>query len=191
MKLYHVTQHAIERAVERLGRHQAHAKHELNQLMQRAVYVGSDGNGRIFDHYSSRTRLIVAKESDTIITVYSMDQPIENINPVVTVSVTPKQTMSNAIIEKARAVIQRELAKSQRKYTAEYRALSLEQAELAVEIAQANVKKVRCKAPHTQALIQERIDSLQAYHQAIETKLNAIKAEHDRMTAEAMAFVEA
>lgn len=188
MKSYEVTKHAIDRAVERLGRKVGHAKNDIIQRMQTARFQGETEHGRIFDHHESRSRFILAKDTDVVITCYPLDELKDGT--IIRVTSSTKPSMSNVIIEKARAVIQREITKSQRKYTAEYRALSLEQAELSVEIAQANVKKVRCKAPHTQALIQERIDALQSYHRVIEMKLTAIKDEHDRLTAEAMAFVE-
>ena len=183
---YNPSVHAVERIRERFGIMEEHAKNFVNQLMDSAKYVTTQADGKIvYKHEAKDAMIVVDDKTKVVVTI------LPPANEGRRNRYTKSVDTTNAIIEKARTVIQRELAKSQRKYTAEYRALSLEQAELAVEIAQANVKKVRCKAPHTQALIQERIDSLQSYHQAIETKLNAIKAEHDRMTAEAMAFVEA
>jgi len=77
MKKYAVSQHAVERAIQRLGQPVHNAKNHLIQLMQTAVFngvvPGKLGPCRIYDHYATRTRMIVAEDNDTIVTVYSMD----------------------------------------------------------------------------------------------------------------------
>lgn len=177
MKLYGVTTHAIDRAVERLGRKREHAQHELNQLMQTAVFQGETGEGRIFDHYGSRTRLILALTKDKIVTVYSMDTQKDT-------EVTPKSSVTNAIIEKARVVINRELAKARRQFTTEARKLTLTEAELGVEIATLQLNKARAKNPNTQALIASRINDLKNVRQAVFAELVSVKERFEQMRKE-------
>lgn len=181
---YNPTMHAIERVRERFGIMEEHAKNFLNQLMDAALYVTTNPNGtKVYKHSGKDVMIVIDPKKNMVVTLLPPANTGKRNRYAKSIDTT------NAIIEKAHAVIKRELAKARRSYNAEYRALSLEQAEISLEIAQANVKKVRCKAPHTKALIQARIDSLKAYHQTIEAKLVAIKDEHERMTAEAMAFV--
>ena len=181
---YNPSVHAVERIRERFGIMEEHAKNFANQLMQSAKYVTTQPDGKVvYKHDGKDAMLVVDTNANVIVTI------LPPANAGKRNRYTKSIDTTNAIIEKAHAVIKRELAKARRSYNAEYRALSLEQAEVSLEIAQANVKKVRCKAPHTKVLIQERIDALQAYHQTIEAKLVAIKDEQERMTAEAMALV--
>jgi len=193
MKLYGVESHAIDQAVERLGRKREHAHHELNQLMQTARYQGDDGKGRIFDHLASRTRLILDRKKDKIITVYPMDsvKPTKwyDAIPTVAIEVKPKSTGYNAIIEKARVVIQRELAKARRQFTTDTRKLTLFEAELGLDIARLTVNKAKCKAPHTKALLQERINELEIGRQAVAKQLQTVADRFEQMRKDAESYI--
>lgn len=178
MKKYAVTTHAIERAVERLGRNRQYAGNDLVQRMQTAVFQGEVAQGRIFDHYASRTRLILAKTEDKIITVYSMDTE----KPA-------KSTVYNAIIEKAREVITKEIAKARRQFTTESRKLTLVEAEIGFEIATLALNKARCKAPHTQATIQSRINELEAGRQAVFAELLTVRERFEQMRKDAEGYL--
>ncbi|HEX3072386.1 MAG TPA: hypothetical protein VHP30_02120 [Ignavibacteriales bacterium] len=182
MKKYAVTTHAIDRAVERLGRNRQYASNDLVQRMQTAVFQGEVAQGRIYDHLPSRTRLILDKTEDKIITVYSMDTQKET-------EVTPKQTPYNAIIEKARVVIKRELTKARRQFTTEKRKLTLSEAELGVEIAQLTLNKARAKNPLTQASIQAKIDELENGRQALLTQLNTVVSRFEQMRKDAESYI--
>lgn len=189
MKPYVITKHAIEQSIERLGRKESTARNDLFQRMQTATYQGRTSMGRIFDHYESRTRFVLALDKDTVITVYSMDTAKGEI-PCERVKIAGEITgASNAILAAAHATIKRELAKARRTFIAEFRKLKIEQAELGVEIAQATVNKVRCKAPHTQELIQQRIDASQTYYDVVGTKIERVQAEYNRTKTEAQAFL--
>lgn len=181
MKKYAVTTHAIERAVERLGRNRQHASNDLVQRMQTAVYQGEVSQGRIFDHYASRTRLILAKTEDTIITVYSMD--------VSKADEKAKPSVYNAIIEKARVVIGKEIAKARRQFTTESRKLTLTEAEIGFEIATLALNKARCKAPHTQATLQSRINELEQGRQAVFAELLTVRERFEQMRKDAEGYL--
>lgn len=184
MKKYEITRHAVDQAVERLGKQRANASNDIQMLMQTAVYQGITGTGRVFDHHPSRTRMILAREIDRVITVYSMDSRKEGTSE----GFRPLD-VSNEILAAAHATIKRELTKARRRFTSEYRKLQIEQAELGVEIAQAHVNKARCKAPHTQALIQARIDATQEYYDAVQAKIDGLQTEYSRTKTEAQAFL--
>lgn len=155
MKPYNVTQHAIERAVERLGKRKDYARNELVQLMQTAVYTGSTPQGRVFDHYKTRTRLVVCRDTDTIITVYSMDVPKEAESVAIV-------TETNPLMQKARDYLAKELRKAKRQYTRESRKLAEQVALLNVEAARLALNHARCRQPLTRQAIQAKIDAIKA-----------------------------
>jgi len=177
MKMYDVMHHAVKRTVERLGISAEHAKNHVVNLMQTAFYNGSTPHpsgkmARIYDHHKSRTRIVVDETEQTVITVYKMPKPLVISG-------------DSEIVALVRKTVQRELAKARRHFTQETRKLKIEQAELGVEIAKATVNKARCKAPHTQALIQERIDAMQTYSNVIGARLHELQAEYSRKKSEA------
>jgi hypothetical protein len=127
MKKYNVSAHAAQRAVERLGCAPEHAANHLTQLMQMAYYNGDvpnkhGGTAKVFDHYKSRTRLIVSP-NDTIITVYRMEDQANASKP-------------NIFADEIKRLVARQLAKETRNYTKQRRAFEIEAAELALDIAQ-------------------------------------------------------
>jgi hypothetical protein len=177
MKKYAVTTHAIERAVERLGRNRQYAGNDLVQRMQTAVFQGEVAQGRIFDHYASRTRLILAKTEDKIITVYSMDTE------------KPKPSAYNAIIEKARGLITKEIAKARRQFTTESRKLTLTEAEIGFEIATLALNKARARNPLTQASIEAKINELEAGRQAVFAELLTVRERFEQMRRDAEGYL--
>lgn len=191
MKLYGVTTHAIDQAVERLQKPREFAQQYINQLMQTAVHQGTTSTGRVFDHISSRTRLILDLKKDKIITVYSMDseKPPKWYDGDISEVVANKPTLSNAIIEKARVVIQRELAKAKRQFTREYRLLTQQHAEINVEVAYLLLNHAKCKQPRTQALIQTRIDAMTADLQRTADALNNVKETYEHVRKDAESYI--
>src|SRR5690606_16743953 len=136
MKPYRVSKHAVDQAVDRFGWERKDADSRIRQLMQTAVYQGDDGKGRIFDHYRSRVRFILARDNDTVVTVYSMD----TVKPV---AETP--TLSSAIA----AAVKRELSKAGREFKRQQRAIQSEVAALHFELADALAKQARVYHPPT------------------------------------------
>lgn len=190
MKPYAISSHAIDMAVERLERKRAHAKNELIQLMQTARYQGESGEGRVFDHYASRTRLILADDTDKVITVYPMDseKPAKYYDkPKVAIEVKPN--VYNAIIEKARQVITKEIAKARKQFTTESRKLVLTEAEIGVEIAQLALNKARARNPLTQASIATRINELEAGRQAVFAELIKVRDKFESMRKDAESYL--
>lgn len=165
---YKICEHAIDRAIERLGlgtlsRDQV-AK-TLNDRMQTAVFTGEVAQGRVFDHYASRSRIIVAKDGDRVITVYSMDSVKAEIKP------------DTSLGKKVISLINRELKKAGAAYRKQQREITAIASELKIAIAKDELNALNAKAPHIKAIIQEKLDENT-------TKLNELMAQLDEATAE-------
>lgn len=183
---YNPSVHAVERIREYFGVMEESAKAFANELMRTAKYVTTQRDGKlVYKHADKDAMLVVDAKSCTIVTVLPPAGAGKR-NKANAPSAFPE---GNAIIAAARATIQRELAKARRNFTSELRKLQIEQAELGVEIAQAIVNKARCKAPHTQALIQERIDAMQTYYDVVGAKIAKEQSEYNRVRTEAQAFI--
>lgn len=176
MKPYKVTKHAVDQAVDRFGWEREGADFRIKQLMQTAVYQGDDGKGRIFDHYRSRTRMILDRKDDRVITVYSM----ESGAPVIE---TP--TLSNAIA----AAVKRELTKAGREFKRTQRAIQSEVAALYADLADELSKQARVYHPPTVERIQRKIDAINATIYRKQAEVAECEADYKRIEADAKRFV--
>ncbi|MGE7843927.1 hypothetical protein ACQKNX_24475 [Lysinibacillus sp. NPDC093712] len=169
----HVSMHAIDRAKERLdvkGTNE-NVAHTLRQWYTRSVRKGRDGTGGIiFDNIAKDVRLILDETCQTVITTYRLS----TVDDYVAQKLAPKLT-----VERISAAIKRELSRMTTQLRREIRKLTEQQAQLNVSIAELTLNKVRCKAPHTQALIQTRIDAIitqvDSLAQEVDAKLTQIK----------------
>lgn len=184
---YNPSVHAVERIREYFGIMEDSAKTFINEAMHKAKYVTTQRDGNLVYKYEDKDAMIVVDaKTNVIITVLppngkgKRNGSSEGFRPL---------DVSNEILAAAHATIKRELTKARRRFTSEYRKLQIEQAELGVEIAQAIVNKARCKAPHTQALIQARIDATQEYYDAVQAKIERVQAEYSRTRTEAQVFI--
>ncbi|MGL3988387.1 hypothetical protein [Bacillus paralicheniformis] len=155
MKQYEVTKHAIDRAVERLGVLRSVAPNHLVQLMQTAVYVGSNpdkrgGRQEVYDHHKSRVRFIVYKNK--IVTVYKMPEPLDAI----------PDEMKTALRRKANAMI--------RRIKRETRALNVQLAEKNLEIAQLELNRAKARSNKVITSIDEKISVLKSEYREIAAK---------------------
>lgn len=190
MKPYNVTGHAIDRVVERFTIQREHAKNHLVSLMQTAVHQGTTGTGRVFDHYRTNTRLILSRDSDTVITVYTIDSEKDLVTPVFPKAIPTFASVSNFIIDKARATIHREIAKARRQFTREFRSLSESQALIQIEIAELTLNKVRCRAPLTQLKIEEKISILLDSFDELGKSISRITTDFEKIKVEAEEFLQ-
>lgn len=165
------TVHAVRRIKERCGVEEVHATNFVNQLMQTAKYVTTQGKRLIYLHEGRGMMIVVNAEEGAVITVHPAESP--------KVDVKPTQSKATITIDRISAAIKRELSRMTTQLRREIRKLTEQQAELNVNIAEMNLKKIRCRAPHTQALIQTRIDAIitQVEHlsQEVDAKLTQIK----------------
>lgn len=165
---YDVSEHAIDRAIERLELGElsrAQVAKTINDRMQTAVYTGEVAEGRVFDHYASRSRFIVAKEADRIITTYSMDSLKAEIKP------------DTSLGKKVINLINRELKKAGAAYRKQQREITAVASELKIAIAKDELNALNAKAPHVKAIIQSKLDENT-------TKLNELMAQLDNAAAE-------
>lgn len=144
------TVHAVKRIKERCGIDETQAKAFVNQLMASAKYVTTNKNGTITYKHDKRDIMIVVNAEDNIvITLHSATQTADGAPVDVKITVP---AIKDAIL--------RQYKRMTTELKREVRKLHEQAAEIHVQAAQLNVNKIRCKAPHTQALIQSRIDGL-------------------------------
>lgn len=168
-----VSLHAIERARERLDVKGTNdnVSHTIRQWYTRAVRKGRDNaSGIIFDNVAKDVRMILDETCQTVITMYRLS----TVDEYVAQKLAPKVTVG-----RLKSAILRELSRMTTQLRREIRKLTEQQAQLNVDIAELTLNKVRCKAPHTQALIQTRIDAIitqvDDLAQEIDAKLTQIK----------------
>lgn len=149
--------HAVRRIKERCGIDETQAKSFINQLMQTAKYVTTQGKNPVYKHEGREVFIVADAEKNTIVTVYSAEET-ETGAPE-----NAKQPKSSAIsitVDRIANAIKREFKRMQTEVTREVRKLSEQVAVMHVEVAQLNVNKIRCKNPITQLHIQARIDEI-------------------------------
>lgn len=187
MTVYNPTVHAVEQARIRFGVAEEHAKNWFNQLMDTALYVTtqSPSGRKVYKHSGKDVMLVLDAKDDVIVTILPKHGEGERNKT----AGSKMQAFNNAIIEKAIATIKRELTKVGREFTTEIRKLKIEQAEIGVEIAQAHVNKAKCRAPHTQDLIQQRIKAMETYYNAVSAKITKLTEEYEKTTVEANEFL--
>lgn len=171
------TVHAIKRIKERCGIEETQAKAFVNQLMQNAKYITTNPNGTsVYKHDKRDIMMVVNPELNVVITIHSATQtktgaPNEESTQV--------KSQSRITIDRISAAIKRELSRMTTQLRREIRKLTEQQAQLNVTAAELTLNKIRCKAPHTQALIQTRIDAIitqvDDLAQDIDAKLTQIK----------------
>lgn len=167
------TVHAIKRIKERCGIEETQAKAFVNQLMQNAKYITTNPNGTsVYKHDKRDIMMVVNPELNVVITIHSATQ-------TETGAPNEESTKSKITIDRISLAIKRELSRMTTQLRREIRKLSEQQAQLNVNIAELTLNKIRCKAPHTQALIQTRIDAIitqvEDLAQEIDAKLTQIK----------------
>lgn len=171
------TVHAIKRIKERCGIEETQAKAFVNQLMQNAKYITTNPNGTsVYKHDKRDIMMVVNPELNVVITIHSATKTetgAPNDEP------TQVKSQSKITIDRISAAIKRELSKMTTQLRREIRKLTEQQAQLNISAAELTLNKIRCKAPHTQALIQTRIDAIitqvDDLAQEIDAKLTQIK----------------
>ncbi|GIN10163.1 hypothetical protein J26TS2_00300 [Shouchella clausii] len=174
MKRYNVTNHAVDRAVERLGSKRSQAESYLNQLMQSAVYQGDTPNKnggltKVYDHHRTKTRLIL--DGDRIVTVYKVDGPLAPIEPQL-----PTPLL---------AAVKREAAKLLRNHGRELRKLERELAEAELLLAQKRLNRLKTNNPRTKAAIDRDITDIASKIDANKTSIGDIEAAISQLKAHA------
>lgn len=161
MKQYKVSQHAIDRAVERLGFPLEHAKGNLVSLMQVAVYQGDTQSRmgkptKVYDHYKSRIRMVVS-EDGTIVTCYRIPTLLD--------------TLPSEIV----GTIKRKIDGLLRSYNKEARAIERKRALKNLEIAQLQLNRANARSPKVVASIDVKIGEYK-------TELRGINIEAGELT---------
>lgn len=180
MKKYFVSEHAIDRAVERLGFTREHAANRLLQLIQTAFFVGEMSSGGAkpgsrlyFDHVKSRVRLVVG-ENNVIITVYKFPDDVR----------TNDSSIPQAFADDIRQLVQRKFKAKERDFKRKQRALEIELAELNLELAQLTLNKLKAKSPKARNSIADKIDEVTTKVERIKFEINQAESAFEAMTKE-------
>lgn len=176
VRTYEISEHAIDRAIERLGlgkiRRELVAKTIIDR-MQTAVFTGEVAKGRVFDHYGSRSRFIVAKDKDIIITTYNMD------------SIKPTIKLDTSIGRKVINLVDRELRKAGAMYRKRQREIMTVASELKIAIAKDELNIVNAKAPHVKTIIQNKLDENTTKLESLMSQLEKATDDYSAKKAEA------
>ena len=165
-RIYEVSGHAIMRARERLDMdslNDMQIGQTLNARLQSAIYTGEVSTGRIMDHYPSRTRFIVARDCDLIITVYKMS------------GLKPDSPLSVKVYR----LIERELKKAGALYRKQQREITALMSALKIEIAKDELNLLNAKAPYIKEIIKKKIDENTTKLSELTTKLEQEKSEYE------------
>lgn len=178
---YYATSHAKDQAEERFGWERSNAEKRMRDLMQTAVYRGTDGSARYFDHERSGVRMVLAKDKNVIITVYEIEPAVDDFVPIRAES----PTLSSAIA----AAVRRELSKAGREFKRQQRAIQSEVAALYAELAEELSKQARVYHPPTVERIQRKIDAINAAIYRKQAEVAECEADYKRIEADAQRFV--
>jgi len=145
-----VSSHAIDRAVERLGQTKHFAEQHIRQLLAASNYHGEtpapNGKRDIYIHRKTGTTIVIDPSNNIVVTVYKAEEQ--------------SKSAASITVDRIANAVKREFKRMQTEVTREVRKLSEQVAIMHAEAAQLNVNKIRCRAPHTQLLIQARIDDI-------------------------------
>jgi hypothetical protein len=179
LKMYNVTSHAIKRAVERLGQPEFNAANHLISLMQTAYYNGETAHPsgkmmKVYDHYKSRTRIIVSPD-DSIITAYKISE-----------FESPK---SSVFIDDIKRLVERKFNAYKREFKKQYRSLEIELAEINYQIAQFRLNKAKARSPKVQASLQTKIDALSESYYEIKTSIDMVENKFEEIKRGAESYL--
>jgi len=155
-----VTQHAIDRAVERLGAERASAEQTIRDNMKKATFVSyilnEEGrHNRLFTY--QRVAYILAADIDLVVTLFK-----QHYAPA-------------AITQQVRKVLDRELAKAVRKEKAAERRVAVAKAKLDVEAAQCRYKMTVTPSKAVIATNTERLAQIDVRLTALDGELTAAR----------------
>lgn len=175
IRTFDVTNHAVSRAVERLGVAREYAANHVIQLMQSAYYQGMTpgprGITKIFDHHKSETRIITDELAETIITVYKFPE------------------LPKVVGEYLSPIINRELRKARRLHTRTVRALELEKAHEMTILAEMAMNYANARNPKTRGLIAGRMNEVRKRMSVIDDNITESNEVYAKMRRDLGAYV--
>lgn len=172
--------HAVRRIKERCNIDETQAKSFINQLMQTAKYVTTQERGQlVYMHEGRDLFIVVDAEKNTVITVYSVDETEDGVPKPKSIAAITTNRLATAI--------KREFKRMQTEALRDIRKMKEEYAAMYVEIAQLKYNKIRCRAPHTQLIIQTKIDELVAKTSELTKVIDAKLTEIERAKSEVQA----
>lgn len=170
-----VTPHACDRAVDHFGVDRAKAPMFVMDMLRKSSLIdpdvlGEDGNpGRLYAY--KRTAFVVAKDADTVITLYPQEQA-----PV-------------SVLDGVQKALRAALTIAQRKETREVKRLNIRRAELAIERAECELRRLKTASINVENAMIERIAEIDAELNAIEAQIFEVKREKTTLAKGICAFV--
>lgn len=186
MTHYIVSAHAIDRAVDRLGIAREGAANHLKQLMENAVYIGTQTNtngraSRQFYHEKKNVIIVVDETLDKIITVYHAD------SEVIVSQTKMKPIIPEAFADDIRQLVQRKFKAKERDFKRKHRALEIELAEINLELAQLTLNQLKAKSPKARNSIAERINEVKTKADRIQYEIDSAVKSFEEMMKEVAA----
>lgn len=179
------TVHAVRRIKERCGIEETQAKSFVNQLMQTAKYVTTQGNRLVYLHENRNLMIVVNPDEGAVITVH----PAEDDRQSEVIEDTPKQSVVSISVDRIANAVKREFKRMQTETLRDIRKLKEEYAATYVEIAQLKYNKIRCRAPHNKLRIEAKINELVAAANEMSKVIDAKLTEIERAKAEVGAVI--
>ena len=177
------TVHAIQRLKERFDVKPEGALNYVNQVMAQAKYVSAGKAGKLVYYYEKRDMMIVVNpDENVIVTVHPATEPA--VTPAVVPAAPAPSAAPKLTIDRIADAVKREYKRMRTEVAREINKMKEEHAATGVKIAELRWKYVRCKAPHTKALIQSRIDELVAVTRQITTDIDAKLTQMEAAEAE-------
>ena len=182
---YTATTHAIERFRERFvdnasNKTDAQINRHLNELLKTATLHSTTSNLRglvhNYDSFKQNMRIIVAKNTLSIVTVHQLVEEKQS-TPII-----EKDSPLFAVIVET---TKRELGKARRAFRKTNRELTEQLASIQIEMAHAMVNKTRAKGEHIVSAVERKMNELAEQERSIVARLDAEKAKFERVEADA------
>lgn len=135
-----------------------------------ADVLGEDGNpGRLYAY--KRTAFVVAKDADTVITLYPQEQAPESV------------------LDSVQKVLRASLTSARRKENREIKRLDIRKAELAVERAECELRRLKTASNNVEKTLAERIAEIDAEVSAIDLQIFEVKREKTTLAKGICAYI--
>jgi hypothetical protein len=170
-----VVPHACDRAVEYFGVDRARAPMHVMDLVRKSSLIdpdviGEDGNNaRLFAY--KRTAFVVAKDSDTVITLY-----LQELAPM-------------SVLDGVQKVLARALKAAQRKESREVKRLTVRKAELTVERAECELRRLKTGSITVEAVQSHRLSEIDAEINEIVREIFEVKREKSTLAKGICSFI--
>jgi hypothetical protein len=172
----HVSQHAIDRAVERFSIAPDKAEQWIRDNVKKARYVSTTVSA---EDGGRESRLFVWQR-----VAYVMDMHIDRV-----ITIYSQHHAPSTLSQRVQALLNRELTKAERKEAAAVRKADIERKELAVERARAEYRMTVTPSAAVIKLNTKRIKAIDARLAEIDAEIMAVKKEKSAIARGLIAYL--